>query len=145
MSGSPFTNWRTTTADCGTNVHFVLWRLSVITVAFPQKVKPAMASVADLIAEAIQKKLIVRAIYQSYERIMCPHVIGYKKGVLNALFFQFGGGSKSGLPVGGMWRCVHVSELSDVSVEAGEWHTGPDHSRPQTCVDLDQIIAEVEF
>jgi hypothetical protein len=97
---------------CGTNVRFALWQLSVIRVVFPQKVKPAMASVADLITEAIQKKLIVRAIYQDYERIMCPHVIGYKKGVLNALFFQFGGGSKSGLPVGGMWRCIHIGELS---------------------------------
>ena len=100
-------------------------------------------STLDIIVSAIQQKLVVTAMYQEYERIMCPHVIGYKDGVLNALFFQFAGGSKSGLPPGGQWRCVHVDELTDVRAEPGEWHTGPDHSRPQTCVD--QVIAEVTY
>ena len=102
-----------------------------------------MPNVTDIIVGAIQKKLIISAMYQGYQRIMCPHVIGYKDGVLNALFFQFAGGSKSGLPPGGQWRCVHVAELSNVSAAAGEWHTSEDHTRPQTCVD--QIIAEVAF
>ena len=97
----------------------------------------------EVIADAIRRRLVVTAMYQGYERIMCPHVIGYKKGVLNALFFQFAGGSKSGLPAGGQWRCVHVDELSNVTASPGEWHTAPDHSRPQTCVD--QIIEEVPY
>jgi hypothetical protein len=84
----------------------------------------AMPSVVDLIVEAIHKKWIVTAIYQGYQRIMCPHVIGYKyekdgSRRLNALFFQFAGGSKSGLPPGGMWRCIHVDELSNVSIPQG--------------------------
>jgi len=107
-----------------------------------------MPSVLDLIVEAIHKKLVVTAMYQGYERIMCPHVVGYKqpkKGgqELNALFFQFAGGSKSGLPPGGQWRCIHLDELSNVRISPGEWHTVPDHSRPQSCVD--EIIAEVAY
>jgi hypothetical protein len=47
-----------------------------------------MSSVQELVVSAIQRKLVVTAIYQGYERIMCPHVIGHKKGVLNALFFN---------------------------------------------------------
>lgn len=105
-------------------------------------------NVLELIVQAIQQRLIVIAMYQGYERIMCPHVIGRKNEKnggqrLNALFFQFAGGSKSGLPAGGQWRCIHVEELSNVRTEHGEWHTGPDHSQPQTCVD--EIIAEVQF
>jgi len=102
-----------------------------------------MATAQEIIVEAIQQKLVLTAMYQGYERIMCPHVIGYKKGALNALFFQFAGGSKSGLPPEGQWRCIHVDELSEVSAEPGEWRTGPDHTRPQTCVD--NIIAEVVY
>jgi hypothetical protein len=102
-----------------------------------------MPNVQETIVAAIRQKLIVTAMYQGYERIMCPHVIGYKKGVLNTLFFQFAGGSKSGLPPDGQWRCVHVDELSNVFAAPGEWHTGPDHSRPQSCVD--EIIAEVAY
>ena len=101
-----------------------------------------MTSVQDLILTAIHKKLIVTAVYQGLTRVMCPHVIGYKDGsVINALFFQFAGESRSGLPPGGQWRCVHVGELSHVKTEPGDWHTGPAHTRPQNCVDT--IIAEV--
>jgi hypothetical protein len=107
-----------------------------------------MPSVLDLIVAAIQQKLIVTATYQGRVRIMCPHVVGYKATKqhgqeLNALFFQFAGESKSGLPPGGEWRCIHLDQLTNISTAPGEWHTAPDHSRPQTCVD--HIIAEVVF
>jgi hypothetical protein len=106
-----------------------------------------MPSVLDLIVTAIQTKQIVTATYQGRLRIMCPHVVGYKNGKngeeLNALFFQFSGESKSGLPAGGEWRCIHVDQLTDISIAPGDWHTGPNHSKPQTCVD--HIIAEVVF
>jgi hypothetical protein len=108
----------------------------------PRKVR-IMASVLDTIVEAINKRLIVEAIYQDLPRVMCPHVVGEKKERLNALFFQFAGESKSGLPPEGQWRCIHLDELSNVQSYEGEWHTGPDHSQPQNCVD--QIIAEVAY
>ena len=94
----------------------------------------------ELIVSAIKQKLVVTAMYQGHERIMCPHVIGYKKGILNAFFFQFAGGSKSGLQPGGQWRCIHVDDLTQVSFTPGEWHTKEDYA-PTTCVD--EIIAEV--
>jgi hypothetical protein len=97
-------------------------------------------SVQDLIVSAIQQKLVVTAIYQGYERIMCPHVIGNKNGSLNAFFFQFAGGSKSGLQPGGQWRCIRVDELTQVSAAPGAWHTKQDYA-PTNCVD--DIIAEV--
>ena len=100
-----------------------------------------MPTVQDLIITAIQQQLIVTAVYQEKKRIMCPHMIGHKDGRLNVLFFQFAGESKKGLPPGGQWRCIHLDELSDVSIAPGQWHTGPDCGRPQTCVD--QIIAKV--
>jgi len=103
-----------------------------------------MPTVQETIVNAIHNKLIVTATYQGLSRVMCPHVIGYKDGTkLNALFFQFAGQSKSGLPAGGQWRCCHVDELSNVQTSAGEWHTGPGHTRPQNCVD--SPIAEVAY
>jgi hypothetical protein len=101
-----------------------------------------MSSVQEQIVNAIQQKLVVTATYQGYERIMCPHIVGYKKGVLNAFFFQFAGGSKSGLPPGGQWRCIHVDDLAQVSCSPGEWHTKEDYA-PSNCVD--DVIAEVEL
>jgi len=95
----------------------------------------------SIVRQAILDKRIVVAMYGGYQREMCPHVIGYKGGSENALFFQFGGGSKTGLPPGGEWRCIHLDELSIIEVKEGPWRTGESHSRPQTCVD--QVDIEV--
>ena len=56
-----------------------------------------MATVYEIVKDAIQNKKIVLAMYDGYERIMCPHVLGTKKGRHQALFYQFAGGSRSGL------------------------------------------------
>jgi hypothetical protein len=74
--------------------------------------------------------------YGGYERLVCPHVIGWKNGLEKVLTFQYGGGSSSGLGAGGQWRCLFVSELSNISFISGAWHSGTRHSRPQSCVDL---------
>jgi hypothetical protein len=87
---------------------------------------------------AIEKRAPVRAAYKGHVREMCPHVIGTKKGRARALFYQFGGTSSSGIEADGSprnWRCIHLDELSDVTIIDGEWHSAPNHSRPQTCVD----------
>lgn len=98
-------------------------------------------TVEELIVLAIEKKLIITARYRGYERAMCPHLIGYKNGHVNALFFQFGGGSRHGLKSGGQWRCLNISELSDVSTSEGPWHTDSSYPGPQSCVD--EVIARV--
>jgi len=103
-------------------------------------------STYDLIRQAIQRKQQVLATYDGHRREMCPHVLGTKAGRAQALFYQFGGTSSSGLePVGSPsnWRCIELSKLAEVSVRDGDWYTAPNHSRPQTCVDI--INVEVAF
>jgi hypothetical protein len=103
-----------------------------------------MGSTYDLIREAVINKQQVIGTYNGYTREMCPHCIGYnKRGQKQALFFQFAGGSSKGLPPGGEWRCIPIDGLSNVTVRSGAWHTGANHSRPQTCVD--SIDVEVIF
>ena len=80
--------------------------------------------------------------YGGFSREMCPHVIGLKQGKEHALFFQFAGGSRSGLPPGGEWRCLDLSGLANISVFAGRWRQGPPKRRPPSCVD--QIDVQVE-
>lgn len=97
----------------------------------------------DIIADAIRTKKQITASYQGRYREMCPHVIGRKNGRPQALFFQFAGESKSGLPPGGEWRCIPIEQLEQVQSREGPWHTGANHSRPQTCVS--EIDVEVAF
>ena len=104
------------------------------------------ADTSEIIRDAIWTKRQVVATYRGYRREMCPHVLGWKHGRQQALFYQFGGGSKSGLdPVGSPknWRCIPIDALLIHEIRDGAWHTAPNQSRPQMCVDV--IVAEVNF
>ncbi len=99
---------------------------------------------SDLIRVAIQRKQHVIATYNGYSRELCPHVLGYKNGALQCLFYQFGGHSSSGSITPGSpanWRCMPLANLKDIRVVDGPWHTAANHSRPQTCVD--SVVEEV--
>lgn len=92
----------------------------------------------SIIRDAIERKQHIIATYKGHQREMCPHTLGTKNGRPQALFYQFGGESSSGLDPDGSaknWRCLPVDELRDVVAKAGEWHTAPNHTRKQSCVD----------
>jgi len=109
---------------------------------------PARTSVdtADLLRQAVREKKQVVATYDGYERELCPHVVGWKNGVLQCLAYQFAGYSSKGRVTPespANWRCLTVAKLGDVQLRDGEWHTSANHSRPSTCVD--QIDVEVSY
>lgn len=100
----------------------------------------------QIIRNAIANKQQVIAIYDNYHREMCPHAIGHKNGVEQALFYQFAGDTSKGPIVEqsrNNWRCITISKLQNVFVRDGEWHTYENHSRPNTCIDV--IDLEVDF
>lgn len=102
-----------------------------------------MSTNYGVIRSAIANRQQVMAIYDGLRRDMCPHVIGWKNGTEKALFFQFAGDSRTGLPPGGNWRACFVERLTILEVKDGLWHTGANHSRPQH--NVDQIDLEVSF
>jgi hypothetical protein len=103
----------------------------------------------QIVREAIHGRQQVHAYYKGYRRQMYPHAVGYKNGREKALFYQFGGGSSTGIiPPGdqthgpnGNWRCVFLDELHSVEVVDGPWHTAANHSRDQTCID--DVVEEI--
>lgn len=98
-----------------------------------------------IIRNAILNKQQVVATYKDHVREMCPHVIGTKNGREQALFYQFGGFSSSGVIIPGSpqnWRCIAIDGLSNITVRTGGWHTGSNHSQALTCVD--NIDVEVD-
>lgn len=96
----------------------------------------------SLIRNAVMRRSPIAAFYEGHRRLLCPHRLGKNNaGQLRVLCYQYGGGSRSGLARSGSpdnWRCIAVEKLSRVEMVDGSWHTGPNHSRHQTCVpDLD--------
>ena len=106
-----------------------------------------MADILSLLTEAILNKKQVLAKYDDLEREMCPHVLGYKDGQAQCLFYQFAGESSKGIyPLDDPnadrnWRCLFLHKLTDVSLRDGPWYSISRHTRPQTCVDT--VIVEV--
>ena len=90
--------------------------------------------------QAMRRKKQIRCTYRGYLRELCPVILGHTEGQEKALTYQIGGGSRSGLPRGGEWRCLFLSEVSGVRLGDGPWRTGSSHSHEQKCVqdvDLD--------
>ena len=98
-----------------------------------------MSSNYETVRRAILARKPISFEYDGYNRIACPHVLGQKAGREKVLTYQYGGGSSSGLPPGGMWRCLFLSEAYNIQIIDGGWHTGMSHTRPQTCVDAIDI------
>lgn len=96
----------------------------------------------SILAEAINTKQQVVARYHDQERIFSPHALGTKRGISHVLVYQFGGGSQSGLPSEGEWRCLNVDELSDLRLEPGAWRTAANVFNPQTCLDEVEVLAD---
>jgi len=100
-----------------------------------------------LIRQAILDKRNISATYKGHERQMSPHAIGMaKNGNEQALFYQYGGSSSSGLMPPGHpdnWRCIPIGGLQNVDVIGGAWQSGSNHSTDQKCVH--QIDVEVAY
>lgn len=92
------------------------------------------SSTYQTLRHAVLNRLQVNFVYQGHRRMCCPHTLGHTDGHEQVLTFQFAGGSSKGLPPGGMWRCMKVYEITDITTTPGPWHTGVRHTRPQTCV-----------
>ena len=89
----------------------------------------------QLVRTAVVSKRPIRAIYHGRDRWFCPHWLGRNHdGQIRVLCYQYGGESGSGLQAAGSpenWRCIALEKLSRVELLEGEWHTAPNHSRPQ--------------
>ena len=100
----------------------------------------------EMVRKAIIEKKQIVAVYQEHKREMCPHVIGTKNGRNQALFYQFGGTSSSGIIDSGSknnWRCIPIDGLNIVEVRDGDWYSFSGHTKPQTCVD--EVDVEVGY
>jgi hypothetical protein len=97
-----------------------------------------------VLRDAIVHRKQVTCTYNGLVREICPHVIGTGgDGSQMVLSYQFGGRSSKGLPPGGEWRCMRVDAIHGAVSRAGAWHSGDNHSRPQSCVKV--IDVEVRF
>jgi hypothetical protein len=91
----------------------------------------------QLFARAIRELKQIVCVYRGHRRELCPIILGHSlKGEEKALTYQFAGSSGSGLPPGGEWRCLVLSEVTEVALRDGPWHSGTSHKKRHSCVDI---------
>ena len=90
----------------------------------------------ELFARALLERRQVLCTYDGYRRELCPIILGHTKGDEAALVYQFAGGSKSGLPPGGDWKCLRLAKAGEVRLRDGPWFAGDSHQRAQVCVEV---------
>jgi hypothetical protein len=94
------------------------------------------STVFRLFHRAILQRQQIICRYQGHDREVCPYILGHKDGREAALVYQFGGTSSCGLPPGGQWRCLILSEVLGPAARDGQWHGDAKHSITQRCVDV---------
>jgi hypothetical protein len=90
----------------------------------------------DILKQSIQGKQQVWAEYNGFQRKMCPHILGKTNKINYCLFYQFAGGSESGLSkdLSKNWRCIRISELRNVAIYYGDWYSCNNYHIQQTCI-----------
>jgi hypothetical protein len=94
------------------------------------------SSAYKLFEQAMTSRQHILCRYHGRPRELCPIILGHSQGREKALTYQFGGESEKGLPPGGQWRCLWLSEVGDILLRDGAWHAGDHHNQPQGCVEV---------
>lgn len=98
----------------------------------------------DLIRNAVLKRDSLSARYQGHLRIFSPVLLGTKMGEAHVLGYQFDGTSHQPLRPDGSpenWRCLRVSELTEVNLLPGIWHMARKRKGSQNCIDEVDVSA----
>lgn len=69
----------------------------------------------QLIEQAIKEKSVIDFTYSNHRRVVEPHVLGVKDGVVQLLGYQIDGSSSSGGPLP-EWRRFDLNKMSGVTV-----------------------------
>lgn len=90
-----------------------------------------------IVRDAIINKQTVIAEYDGFHRELCPHAIGWGKGMMRALFYQSGGETSKGTVVAnspGNWRCLEIAKLQITGTRQG-WSSVTTTGKRSSCLD----------
>ena len=100
--------------------------------------EPAYAWAA--LEQALIGRRPVRVRYKGHDRIICPHVLGWKNNRPKVLAYQIEGGTSDGpLPTdpARRWRSMFITDIEDTVIVEGAWQTGPNYT--PTSNNIDQV------
>lgn len=92
-----------------------------------------------VLARALTERLPVRARYHGHDRILCPHLLGWKHGRPKVLAYQTDGISSTGrLPSqpDQRWRSLYIDQIDQAAIAwEHQWQTASNYTPNSNCVD----------
>jgi hypothetical protein len=97
----------------------------------------------NVLKQGLAEHRPVRARYHDLNRLLCPHVLGWKDGRAKVLSFQAGGNSTNGSPLSRdprqRWRTMFVDEILDVELTDETWETADNYGSVTNGIDLVEV------
>ena len=94
----------------------------------------------DLLSRAVIEKRSVTARYHGQDRLLCPHLLGWRNGRAKVLSYQ------AAAPTGDPrqhWRSMFVDELQDLAITDATWFTPVNYTANAVGIDLIEIAVEL--
>jgi hypothetical protein len=92
-----------------------------------------------VLARALTERRPVRARYHGHDRILCPHLLGWKHGRPKVLAYQTGGTTSTGsLPPqpDQRWRSLYIDQIDQAAIAREHpWQTPSNYTPDSNCVD----------
>ena len=99
-----------------------------------------------ILARAIHERRTVRARYHGHERLLCPHVLGWKNGRAKVFAYQTAGSTSSGaLPQvsSDRWRSLFVDEIEDPTIVPDAcWDTADNYTPHSNGIDEVEVLVK---
>jgi hypothetical protein len=100
----------------------------------------------ELLQHAISEHKTVRAIYHGHERLLCPHLLGWRHGRAKLLAYQASGTTSTGPPNADprqRWRSMFVDEIEQVVIATDRWQTAPNYTPTVAGIDLIEVATPI--
>jgi hypothetical protein len=99
--------------------------------------KAVTSEIYRLFEQAMAERKQIVCTYNGRRRVVCPIILGHSQGKERALTYQLAGGSNSReLPREGGWKCLTLSDVSEVQLREGPWYSGDSHKQASRCVEI---------
>jgi len=92
----------------------------------------------QILHDALITRRRVQIHYQGHDRVICPHVLGWKNNRPKVLAYQVAGTTSDGpLPEDPTrcWRSLFIDTINHAHIIDGPWQTAPNYTPITTTID----------
>ena len=96
----------------------------------------------EVLQQAITQRKTVKARYHGRDRLLCPHLMGWRNGRAKLLSYQASATGTIADPYQ-QWRSMFVDELDNLAITDAPWLTATNYTPTSVGIDVIEIAVEL--